>query len=218
MKKNKITAFLSLAVILIASCNDKRSPGRVYMPDMAYSRAYEANMENSLKDSGINYNPTPVAGTVKRGDLMPYTITNDTAGYKLSATVKSPLLPLDSVSMNEAKRLFNINCAVCHGEKMDAQGPLAGKVGGIANLKAGTILNLSEGTIFHVMTYGKGNMGSYSSQLDKRQRWMIAQYVKQEQNKTSGSKAGADSTGAASNTPIPEAAKAGADSVAGGNK
>ncbi|MEJ7674207.1 MAG: hypothetical protein WKF59_16315 [Chitinophagaceae bacterium] len=34
--------YLSVAV-------DKRDPGRVYMPDMAYSRAYEAYAPNNLK-------------------------------------------------------------------------------------------------------------------------------------------------------------------------
>lgn len=77
---------------------------------------------------------------------------------------------------------------------MDAQGPLAvsGKVGGIANLKAGANVNLPEGRIFHVMTYGRNNMGSYASQLDRRQRWMVAHYVKTEQLKATG--AGKDST------------------------
>ncbi|MEJ7674206.1 MAG: hypothetical protein WKF59_16310 [Chitinophagaceae bacterium] len=32
-----------------------------------------------------------------------------------------------------------------------------------------------------LVTYGKGNMGSYASQLNKKQRWMVVQYVKSEQ-------------------------------------
>ena len=60
------------------------------------------------------------------------------------------------------------------------RGPLAtsGKVGGIANLKLEQYVKLPEGTMFHVTTYGKGNMGSYASQLDRKQRWMVVQYIK----------------------------------------
>ena len=35
--------------------------------------------------------------------------------------------------------------------------------------------------MFHVVTYGKNNMGSYASQLDKKQRWMVVEYVKSQQ-------------------------------------
>lgn len=182
------------AAIAFIACNDKRSPGHVYMPDMNYSRAYETNMPNILQDSGIHYIPTPVPGTVRRGDMFPYLVPNDSSGYTASKNTVSPIGTVDSTMMLEAQRLYNINCAICHGVNMDAQGPLAGKVGGIANLKAGSNLALSEGTIFHVETYGKGNMGSYASQLDKKQRWLVARYVKMEQNKAGSSSAGKDST------------------------
>lgn len=185
--KNFLSPFRGWGFILSAfvfvSCADKRHPGKIYMPDMAYSRAYEAYAPDSLKNEGINYMPSPVEGTIKRGDLFPYTLPNDSNGYKQSAEVKDPLPPLDSAGLNEAQRLFNINCAICHGPNLDAQGPLAtsGKIGGIANLKLEQYLKLPIGTMFHVVTYGKNNMGSYASQLDKRQRWMVVEYVKSQQ-------------------------------------
>lgn len=179
-----------LSFIFIIGCSDKRHPGKVYMPDMAYSRAYEAYAPNNLKSEGINYIPSPVEGTIRKGDLFPYTLTNDSNGYKMSAETKDPLPPLDSAGLNEAQRLFNINCAICHGVNLDAQGPMAtsGKIGGIANFKLDQYKKLPEGTMFHVATYGKGNMGSYASQLSKKQRWMVVQYIKSQQAKDAGSK------------------------------
>jgi isocitrate lyase len=41
------------------------------------------------------------------------------------------------------------------------------------------------GTMFYSVTYGKNNMGSYASQLTRRQRWMVIQYVKSQQLKGS---------------------------------
>jgi mono/diheme cytochrome c family protein len=205
MKRVKF-GFLGLTLaILSIGCLDKHHPGLIYMPDMAYSRAYETYAPNNLKNENINYIPYPVPGTIKRGDLFPYTLANDTTGYRMSADVKDPLPPLDSVGMNEAQRLFNINCAICHGANLDAQGPMAtsGKVGGIANLQLDQFKKMPEGTMFHVATYGKNNMGSYASQLDKKQRWMVVQYIKFRQAQSGGAKtdstavsgtAGADTT------------------------
>ena len=67
-----------VAVTLAASCSDvQRNPGRVYMPDMAYSRAYEtyATTEEQKADllkRGIHFSNTPVPGTIKRGELLPF--------------------------------------------------------------------------------------------------------------------------------------------------
>jgi mono/diheme cytochrome c family protein len=183
------------------------------MPDMVYSRAYEAYAPNTLKQEGINYINYPVNGTIRRGDLFAYTLPNDSNGYNMSASVKDPLPPLDSNDLNEAQRLFNINCAICHGAKMDAQGPMAGKVGGIANLTLPQYVNLPEGKMFHSVTYGKNNMGSYASQLDRRQRWMVIQYIKSVQKGSSAASAATDSTGAKGTT-APATAAAPKDSMA----
>ncbi|MEP7251286.1 MAG: cytochrome c [Ginsengibacter sp.] len=200
MKKNKILLGFAVATTLITvieSCDSKREPGKTYMPDMAYSRAYEAYAPNNLKDEGINYVAYPVEGTIRRGDLFPYTLPNDSNGYRMSAEVKDPLPALDTIQMAEAQRLFNINCAICHGPNIDAQGPLAtgGKVPAVANLTLPQYVAMPEGTMFHSVTYGKNNMGSYASQLTRQQRWMVIQYVKSVQLK--GNSGSSDSTSTA---------------------
>ena len=208
MKKIRMITTLVLMVLLVAlaeSCDSKREPGKIYMPDMAYSRAFEAYAPNDLKKDNINYIPYPVAGTIRRGDLFPYALPNDSNGYKMSAEVKDPLPPLDTIQMAEAQRLFNINCAICHGTNMDAQGPLstAGKIPAVANLTLAQYVKMPEGTMFHSVTYGKNNMGSYASQLSRMQRWMVVQYVKSKQLKAS---APADSTKTGSSTTADSAA------------
>jgi mono/diheme cytochrome c family protein len=199
MKKIKILlSFVTIITIatLMNSCGSKRDPGRVYMPDMAYSRAYEAYAPNNLAKENINYVPYPVEGTIRRGDLFPYPYANDSNGYRLSAEVKDPLPPLDSNDMKEAGRLFNVNCAICHGPEMNAQGPLAtgGKVPAVANLTLAQYVKMPVGTMFHSVTYGKGNMGSYASQLTRKQRWMVIQYVKHHQLAGAAPAAAGDST------------------------
>ncbi len=188
MKKIAIiaTLILSMTVVFIG-CKDKREPGRVYMPDMAYSRAYEsyaprdsAVFTMDLNDAGhkIFYNNRPPAGTIKRGELFPFNVPNDSNGLlNLSSQVKNPLGPLNGKDLEEAGRLFNINCAVCHGAKAENNGPLAPKIGGVKSIIAASP-GYSDGRIFFVMEYGQNNMGSYASQLSREQRWKIIHYIR----------------------------------------
>ncbi len=187
MKKVLIITGCVAMVIGIVSCNrPRRNTGRAYMPDMYYSRAHETYASTeALEKAGIHYTGRPVEGTIARGDMSPYTIKNDTTGYKLSADVKNPLSP-DSIDMKEAERLYLVNCAICHGAKLDGNGPLWKDGNGPfpaapKNFMADDMKKLPEGTMFHSATYGKGAMGSYASQISTQQRWMVIAYIKSKQ-------------------------------------
>jgi hypothetical protein len=66
--------------------------------------------------------------------------------------------------------------------------------------------------MFYSVTYGKNKMGSYASQLNTRQRWMVIAYIK---SKQAASKGGSGSqTGAASQSGAGGLAGSGADSTA----
>jgi hypothetical protein len=188
MKKIAIIATLILTTaVVFVSCDSKRKPGKIYMPDMAYSRAYEtyAPQDSTLFTTDIAnashkiyYNSQPVQGTVNRGELYAYTVPNDSNGLiNLSKEVKNPLPPLTKPDSLEAARLFNINCAICHGEKAGNNGPVSLKLGGVKNILTASP-GYSDGRLYHILAYGQGNMGSYASQLDRKQRWMIVQYIR----------------------------------------
>ena len=209
MKKISVVGVCFL-VVLVISCDDvQRKPSRNYMPDMGRSRAYETYDDHSnLASKGISYNNMPVTGTVNRGEELPYHLKNDSAGYAMSTGVQSPLTGFSKSDSIETERLFLINCAICHGPKMDGNGPLyaSGKYPAKPATLVGDpkIETLTEGTIFHVQTYGKNLMGSYASQLNRKQRWMIARYIKHKQAEGKGAAGntagtgGKDSTAAAS--------------------
>jgi len=176
------------ALVLMAGCNKvRRSPGRAYMPDMAYSRAYETYASTEgLKNEGVNYSAMPVAGTIARGDMPAYELPNDSAGYVNSKNIVNPLPKLDAKQFIEATRLYLINCAICHGEKLDGNGPLWKDGNGPypsapRNLLIDPVATMPEGTMFHSLTYGKNNMGSYAAQLSTEQRWMVIHYIKEKQ-------------------------------------
>lgn len=191
MKKIKIFSVLAVAAAAFAGCNaGGNNPGRVYMPDMAYSRAYEAYAahdsskittdEAKRGGKAIYYNAHPVPGTIKRGEEMPYSGKNDSTDYRLSANLKNPIKDMSIIEMPEAQRLYQINCAICHGDKGTGNGPLAasGKIGGVANFTLPVYVAMADGTMFHSITHGRNLMGSYASQLDRRQRWMVINYIR----------------------------------------
>lgn len=185
MKKVFLIAGIITTAIGMMSCADKvrRDPGKVYMPDMAYSRAYETYASNeNLEEKGIQYNSMPVNGTVARGDMPTYSLKNDSAGYAASVSIKNPLPALNEEDNKEAERLYLINCGICHGKKLDGNGPLWNDGNGPypaapKNFLADDMKALSAGTMFHSTTYGKGQMGSYASQLSTKQRWMVIHYI-----------------------------------------
>jgi mono/diheme cytochrome c family protein len=209
---NIIPAVLITSAVIFASCDSKREPGKIYMPDMAYSRAYEsfANRDSTkftmdmYKKGGdmIFFNNQPPSGTIKRGELFPYTLANDSNGYKMSATIKNPFETITKAQMAEAGRLYNINCGICHGATGIANGPISagGYVGGVANLTAEAYVKMADGTMFHSITYGKGVMGSYASQVTRAQRWMIIKYIRTLQPKSDSTSTAAPATPAAATT------------------
>jgi mono/diheme cytochrome c family protein len=187
MKKVFIIAGCLLMGVIILSCNrTRRNPGRTYMPDMAYSRAHETySSTEELEKKGIHYNGMPVEGTMAQGDMFPYPYKNDSAGYIQSATVKNPL-DTQSIDKVEAERLYLIYCGICHGSKLDGNGPLFNNAEGPypaapKNFMDTLMKAMPEGTMFHSATYGKNLMGSYASQLSTKQRWMVIAYIKSKQ-------------------------------------
>jgi mono/diheme cytochrome c family protein len=220
MKKIVVSSLVIVtAAAIFTGCSDvQRDPGRVYMPDMGYSRAYETyatteEQKAELLKDGIHFSNTPVPGTIKRGELFPFLLPKDEPGnyanYNASIHVKNPLTSMDTV---EAERLYLVNCAICHGPKLDGNGPLyrggdgpfpAAPAQFIGKVQYDT---MSPGQMFYSVTYGKNKMGSYASQLNTKQRWMVIAYIKDKQL------AGKNTGGTAS--PASTTAAKGADSTA----
>lgn len=223
MKKLVFAAGCVVMAFGLASCGGAKGndPGHAYMPDMYYARAYETYGYNNvggeldtLKKRGIFYNAMPVPGTIARGDAMAYHFveTSDSGRLKEADRLVNPL---DSVTatpaaMTEAQRLFLVNCAICHGVKLDGNGPLYNNGNGPypavpKNLTAADSKAFTDGHYFYVITNGIRTMGSYASQLTPEQRWWVIKYIRKAQGGTA-SAAPADSTKAAP-------AKTGADST-----
>lgn len=171
--------------------------GYEYMPDMAHSRAYDVYYPGPGVGSDIQLESgdqqvekifadglvarEPVTGTVSRG-YIPYPFDNTPEGYEESVALVNPYAYACEDDLAEGKRLYTINCAICHGDAGKGKGKISatnnGPLAGVPNYMAAAYLQMEEGKMFHSMQWGKNNMGSYASQLDKEERWKVVTYVK----------------------------------------
>lgn len=189
MNKTKSIVVASLMVGLgLAACDSgekHRDPGKIYMPDMTYSRAFDAYTANPNFADGQT-SRIPVSGTVARGHELPdHLKEGDTTAYKTFTTD----MRFTEAQINEGARLFNIYCGICHGTNLDGQGPLytSGKFAAMpANLKDAKYLHMPVGQMYAAIKFGKNAMGSYASQLDIKQSWQIIAYIKKIQAANGG--------------------------------
>jgi len=174
--------FITLGFIVsLSSCTrDRSKPNIQYTPDMYVSVPYEPyGMNTVLKDSMAAL--TPPKGSIARGK-KPFEFPEGLEGYAMAKdSLKSPLA-VTSANLANGKKMYNIYCAICHGEKGDGQGTLVkrGKFLGVPNYKD---RELTEGSIYHVIYYGRNMMGSHASQLTEKERWQVVQYVLKLKNK-----------------------------------
>ena len=184
--KNIVNIAVTILIILsVTSCFDKKKPNYRYMPNMYTSLAVETYSEHELLPNG-QAALTPVKGTISRG-WMPYEYENTLEGKALATKELKMPLEVNEENLTKGKELFNIYCAICHGNKGDGQGTLVKreKFLGIPSL-ADKGRNITEGDIYHVMMYGLNSMGSYASQTNEKERWQITMHALDLKSKLNG--------------------------------
>lgn len=178
---------LVVALMLVSGCGGSSEPNVELLQDMMEGPDYKAQQGEDGKATV----KTPPKGSIPRNRFVPMDLKIEDADKMTS--------PLKSISAEELFKYENIGqekykiyCGICHGDKGDGQGKLvevAGKalVNPPPSLIQDKYKSYSDGKIYYVITYGWGLMGKYSTQIpDEKERWAIANYVKQLQ-KMSGS-------------------------------
>lgn len=181
MKKTSIikTSFVvALGVFSTVACNnDKTTPGYTYMDDMYTSPSLETYGSSDLLPAGMEAQ-RPVEGTIPRG-YHPYDVPNTNEGY--NSTLANSTWPAEYANMDpeQGKDLYMKFCSHCHGEKGDGNGTLVQreKFLGVPGYDKARLADITPNSIYHVIMYGKNNMGSHASQLTYDERWRIIRYV-----------------------------------------
>jgi len=88
-------------------------------------------------------------------------------------------VPATSDSLQRGQVLFDINCALCHGQEGKGDGPLSGFFSPKpADLTSDRVQGLSDDELFLVITQGRGLMPSLAENLSVAERWDVINHVR----------------------------------------
>lgn len=94
------------------------------------------------------------------------------------AELKNPVTPT-AASLSQGKALFDINCAMCHGQTSAERGPVGKKlVPPPPGLDHDMVKGLSDSTIFKTITFGFGRMPPFQDKLMPQERWNLVNFLR----------------------------------------
>lgn len=97
-----------------------------------------------------------------------------------AAAVLNPIAA-STESLAVGEQLYAANCAVCHGETGEGDGPgAAGLQKPPANLHETHVQENSDGALFYIISHGKPDtpMPAWNNILDEEQRWHVVNYLR----------------------------------------
>ncbi len=192
---------LLIGMFILLSCQPGvNKTGYEYMPDMAHSIAYEANYSSyyalnqfvSEKDYRKYAMPKKnVAHARSIGEDYYYYPNSEEGRAKASEELIMAKTPITKKALENGKYLFNIYCAICHGEKGNGEGYLVREDGGKfpaqpADFTLDKFINATNGQFYHAIKYGKNVMAGYGDKLNPKERWDVIHYIRSLQAKVKG--------------------------------
>ena len=145
--------------------------------------AKNAAMDNLNGEGATQAISVPVNGNVP----YYYADTEEERTRAMAEIIYNPY-PITDKGIAKAKNLYNIYCAICHGEKGDGNGYLVREDGGVypaapANFLTDEFIAASNGRYYHAIMYGKNVMGGYTDKLSYEERWQVIHYIRSLQAK-----------------------------------
>lgn len=175
----KWIGILSLSGMLVG-CSDKRQPNIELIQDMMDQPAVKAQDFDPDGKGGMAMK-LPPEGTKPVG-FKPYTIKDSQTAER---ELQNLLSPTDEV-VGRGQEVYYTFCFVCHGPTGAGNGPVAEKmIAKPPDLTSDLVSGWKDGGIYHLISAGRGMMGSFASQIpDENDRWAVVHFVRRlQQNK-----------------------------------
>ncbi len=149
-----------------------------------------AMMRGSMVDANsMNAISVPTNGSV------PYYF-DDTPEGRLQAIaelIDNPF-PITEDGLARGKNLYNIFCAICHGEEGNGLGYLYNEEANPnakypnlpANFIKGELVSASNGRFYNAIMHGYNVMGAYADKINYEERWQVIHYIRELQAKAAG--------------------------------
>lgn len=119
----------------------------------------------------------PVKGTVPSG----FTRMNGRAAPEqtFDQNATKPPFPVTLEILERGQARFNIYCAVCHGRTGEGDGMVVRRgFSAPPTYHSDRLRQAPIGHFYDVITHGFGGMASYANQVEPRDRWAIAAYIR----------------------------------------
>ncbi len=90
----------------------------------------------------------------------------------------NPVKPTEE-SLAKGKKLYAIDCAMCHGKDGDGKGDMASDVKNVTDFtNPDALKNSSDGELFHVIRNGKGDMPPEGDRAKDSDIWNLVNYIR----------------------------------------
>ncbi len=150
-----------------------------FLPDMVESVPRDAQAQVPGLADGTVLDLRPPPGSIARGYLPLGYAATPAEALRAGNELSSPLADNDLDAVARGEFLYTNFCAVCHGPSGAGDGPVTKRgVPPPPSLLLEHAREMRDGQMFHVISMGQGNMASYSSQVERQDRWKVIRYLR----------------------------------------
>ena len=90
----------------------------------------------------------------------------------------NPVKPSEE-SLVKGKKMFVIDCAMCHGDKGDGKGDMASDIKNVTDFtNPDALKNRSDGDLFNIIRKGKGEMPPEGDRAKNDDIWNLVNYIR----------------------------------------
>ena len=164
---------MTAAAVFLVACNAGAYPLDIF-PEMHYQPSHRPLEPERL---------TPPDGAV------PVTGAPPTLTYAQAENLANPV-PRTSESLERARRVYQVNCATCHGAAGDGKGPMASyyarSPAGVVppvDLAAPRVQARTDGQLWWIIGQGLGNMPPYQDLLADDEIWLMVLFTRDVQGR-----------------------------------
>ena len=129
--------------------------------------------------------PGPSRAIPVNGHVPYYYGDTEAERQRATAELINNPFPITEMGLEKGRDLYNIFCAICHGEKgngvgwlVDEENAYAAYPAAPANLLLDEYANASNGRYYHAIMYGKNVMGAYADKMSYKERWDVIHWVR----------------------------------------
>lgn len=143
----------------------------------------QSAMTTSLDGTESNQIVEGLQGYPLSGSVPYYYENTEEDRLRAAEEITDNPFPITEGGLAKGKELYNIYCAICHGEKGDGNGFLVREDGGVYPAQPTSFLldewvSTSNGQYYHAIMHGRNVMGPYNDKLSYEERWQVIHHIR----------------------------------------